>query len=180
MNLGGGVFASKISYITDEKPLSITSGDIDNDGDSDLVVKVSNNVNVLLNNGSGVFNEKYSYATGTGGHGIFLGDFNMDGYLDIATSNHDSWTISILLNNKDGTFGLNVNYDTGWSSSPYRMNIGDIDNDGDLDIIVGTGMNSKIGIFKNNGDGTFASIITDNKATQLEITDRCWTCRYRQ
>ncbi|RXK84658.1 hypothetical protein EST62_09085 [Chlorobaculum sp. 24CR] len=47
-------------------PYSVTSADVDGDGDADMLVAngSSDTVSVLLNNGNGTFAEKVDYATG--------------------------------------------------------------------------------------------------------------------
>jgi hypothetical protein len=83
-------------------PRGIASGDIDRDGDVDLVVDNfgANTVGILLNDGHGNFTAEASspYAVGVSPGGVVAGDCNKDGMLDLATANFGSGTAGVLLN----------------------------------------------------------------------------------
>ena len=120
--------------------LDIVSGDVDRDGDNDLIVGYSNRSNKLyLNNGSGTFPSSGTViGSETGGSHIALGDMDSDGDLDLVVGDTGS-TTKIYLNNGSGVFpnsttaGTSIGSDTDVKkSSPVLF---DIDNDGDLDIV---------------------------------------------
>lgn len=81
------------------KPVFVTAGDLDYDGDNDLVVvnRGSNNIAVLLNNGNGTFAQPQSFPVGTSPVFAAFADLNGDGFLDLAVVNNGSGTVSILL-----------------------------------------------------------------------------------
>ncbi|MGY8863611.1 MAG: beta strand repeat-containing protein, partial [Pseudomonadales bacterium] len=120
--------------------LDIVSGDVDRDGDNDLIVGYSNRSNKLyLNNGSGTFPSSGTViGSETGGSHIALGDMDSDGDLDLVVGDTGS-TTKIYLNNGSGVFpnsttaGTSIGSDTDVkTASPVLF---DIDNDGDLDIV---------------------------------------------
>ncbi|SNS77102.1 Por secretion system C-terminal sorting domain-containing protein [Belliella buryatensis] len=93
-------------------------GDIDNDGDIDLVLSVQTSngrqLNVLINDGNGnflgtFFNEdQFGYSTGPEGPNLLI-DINEDGNLDYFFSGsigQNSGKIGYLLGNGDGTFNI--------------------------------------------------------------------------
>ncbi|MCI0417074.1 CRTAC1 family protein [bacterium] len=99
-----------------------------------------------------------------GSGGAFF-DYNNDGYLDIYLINgnwHGKAQASMVKNrlyrqNRDGTF-QDVTDSSGLGDPGYGMGVavGDIDNDGDLDVYVTNfGGDS---LYRNNGDGTFMNI----------------------
>lgn len=116
-------------------------GDIDNDGDIDLVAFVLSHprIAVLRNDGTGnflcEFYEMIFPKTGDDCQ-LVLSDVNSDGYLDaVFTSLTDeNYTLGIMQNDRSGRFSIkNVLYEgagTGMSFSDY-------DCDGDIDLIGG-------------------------------------------
>ena len=80
-----------------------------------------------------------------------------------------SGNVGVALNNGNGTYAPVVNYSAGLSNTsvyPRGIAVGALTTGGKPDIVVGgaTG-NNKIGILKNNGNGTFAAATTIATAT---------------
>jgi hypothetical protein len=101
-------------------------------------------VSVLLGNGDGTFQPSVEYPTGRVPSTIIIGDFNGDGKLDVATSNFapGGYTappgyINILFGNGDGTFRAPVAFVAG--PNPDTVVVADLNNDGALDFITGSG-----------------------------------------
>lgn len=152
-------------------------GDVDNDGDADLVLPYNENAGVVtgkiyLNNGSGVYSVlpgTYMNKVGSYGFTTKIIDINNDGKNDIIyvgtgyqTNPDHTQYIEVWLNTS--TPG-NVNF-TMFSISactqPARMtaDFADIDNDGDLDIATG-GASWGSEVFTNNGN-VFSSSYDNN------------------
>jgi len=143
---------------------SASIGDLDGDGDLDLVmngVVASTQVSkIFLNNGSGEFFESIENSLiGMYNGTTSLGDLDGDGDLDlIQTGSSSSVAISkIYLNNGSGIFTeTGAGTLTGvWLSS---TSLGDLDNDGDLDLILSgsDGSNRITKLYLNNGLGEFS------------------------
>ena len=145
-------------------------GDMDGDGDIDIVLAYSQgqSVRLLLNTGAGVFPEAPSLSIpdlSVQAAALDLGDVNGDGYLDIIVASHDSKDI-LLVNNKTGVgfFTKDAQFDLPAvidGSSDIRFC--DINGDGSLDVI--TTNNEIVGssslrnrIYLNNGSGEFTDV----------------------
>jgi len=90
-------------------------------------------------------------------------DYNKDGWQDIYIANDKYDTPNLLYkNNGNGTF-LEVGEETGTNISIDAMSttIGDYNKDGWLDIYIANTINGNV-FFKNNGDGTFTNVASEN------------------
>lgn len=129
------------------------AGDLDNDGDLDLIITGGDIDNVKLtsvlrNDGLMKFTEVETFVRGTTYGSVNLGDFDNDGDLDILLSGSSFSVVSKIYENK-GNFNFEeLDYTIAgvWQG---RNGIADIDEDGDLDLLIaGTGetyaANSKI------------------------------------
>ncbi|HVW66935.1 MAG TPA: FG-GAP-like repeat-containing protein [Candidatus Peribacteraceae bacterium] len=162
----GGIFATKVDYTTGVSPISVAAGDLNGDGDPDIVAAnyTSGTISVFLNNGSGTFASKVDYTTGSNPFSVAIGDLNGDGKPDIAVANYSSTTVSVFLNKGNGTFAAKVDYTTG--SNPYSVAIGDLNGDGKSDIAVTNHTSNTVSVFLNKGDGTFASKVDYTTGSQ--------------
>ncbi|NIA04205.1 MAG: hypothetical protein GWP09_02535, partial [Nitrospiraceae bacterium] len=145
---------------------SIVSGDIDNDGDIDLIISgmdssFNNYTKIYRNDGTGSFTEINAgqlYPVSNGD--LALGDIDNDGDLDLILTGYNSGPISKIYQN-DGT-GSFTEINTGQLTDIQQGSIalGDMDNDGDLDIIIcGTSSGVSITkIYQNDGTGSFSEI----------------------
>ena len=98
-------------------------------------------------------------AVGSGPLQLTRGDFNGDGNLDLAVSNFEGTTVSILLGNGDGTFQTQTTLST--ISSPFGIAVGDLNGDGIPDLVVGNDSpNGGLNIFLGDGSGGFTSGVT--------------------
>lgn len=158
-NLGDGTFKEPVVLDTGFMPEAVVIGDLNGDGDSDLVVanSGSGNVSVLLNNGDGTFTDDERYETDSGPQSIGIGDLDGDGDLDLAVANAGGGNVSILLNNGNGTFGADMTFPVGGKgfSSPSSIVLGDVDGDGDLDFATANLEPFNVSVLLNNGDGAF-------------------------
>ena len=150
-------FATKVDYVTGYNPFSVTSADVNGDGQPDLITANygSDTVSVLKNNGTGVFAYKVDYATGISPSSVTSADVNGDSKLDLIVANFDSGTVSVLKNNGDGTFATKEDYATGLYS--ISVTSADVNGEGQRDLIAANAGIDKVSVLENNGDGTFAT-----------------------
>jgi hypothetical protein len=86
VNDGTGIFSDTGQALGNNSTRSIARGDVDNDGDLDMVEGNGGDDIVWLNNGAGTFTDSGQALGDEPTDDIKLGDFDRDGDLDIATA----------------------------------------------------------------------------------------------
>lgn len=169
LNNGSGNFSlvsgGSIEALSSSK---LDVGDVDNDGDIDVVILGTNSAGdavtkVYANNGSGIFTELSgsSITSLQFGSPRFI-DIEKDGDLDLVICGEDNSgnpLTSIYNNNGSGIFTLN-SASTIFGLSSSDIAVGDVDNDGDDDLIEcginGSSISTKL--YLNNGSGVFSEL----------------------
>lgn len=181
---GDGTFGGYVAYAAGDGPQSVTTGDFNGDGITDLATanRHSDNVSVLLGNedaanpsfGDGTFANQVTFAAGQETYSVTTGDFNGDGITDLVTANFSDDNVSVLLGKEDpanpgfgdGTFGAQVTYPAG--NAPSSVTTGDFNGDGITDLATANFFSHNVSVlfgyadFRNPGfgDGTFAPHFT--------------------
>lgn len=158
LNNGSGVFLnSGQSLYNTGAAQNVTLGDIDSDGDKDIVF-ASNGLNTIWkNNGSAVFTQSVDNLGANNTFDIGLADLDSDGDLDAFVVNGvippSVEYNQVWLNNGTGVF-TNSGQSLGTDFS-LSVILQDVDNDGDTDAVVGTNTTMPNRLFYNNGSGVF-------------------------
>ncbi|KPJ91835.1 MAG: hypothetical protein AMJ55_10835 [Gammaproteobacteria bacterium SG8_15] len=122
------------------------------------------------------FESPATYITGANPTVGVAADLNNDGSDDLVSANYGDASVSVFINNGDGSFADKVDYTAGDALSGTQVvNAGDMDSDGDIDIIVSNYDGKTINILWNYGDATFTAptlvVNTDINPGQLVSAD---------
>ncbi|CAF5118231.1 unnamed protein product, partial [Rotaria sp. Silwood1] len=155
-------FVNYTTYSTGmgSNPQSITIGDFNNDYRPDIVVANSGtgSVGVLLSGDSVDFESVRAFSTRSGSkpHGLAVGDFNNDGRLDITVANNGDANIGFFFGVGDGNFSNQSTVSLDEGIYPQEVDVGDFNNDNQLDVVVTTNMlPAPIIVLLGNGNGSF-------------------------
>ncbi|GBE72959.1 hypothetical protein myaer87_01860 [Microcystis aeruginosa NIES-87] len=148
-------FGTPTNFSVGNRPYSVTVGDFNGDGKSDLAVAnySGSNVSVLLGTGTGSFGTATNFAVGSGPTSVTVGDFNGDGKSDLAVANWSSGNVSVLLGTGTGSFGPATNFSVG--SGPTSVTVGDFNGDGKSDLAVANRYGSNVSVLLGTGTGSF-------------------------
>ncbi|MFW8628343.1 FG-GAP-like repeat-containing protein [Deinococcus sp. ME38] len=164
--VGPGTFSGGSVVSVDTQPVGVAVGDVDGDGDLDLLSAnySSSTVSVRLNDGRGTFSGTQTVSVGSGPISVVVGDVDGDGDLDLLSANRGSGSVSVRLNNGSGTFSGTQNVRVG--GSPISVMVGDVDGDGDLDLLSANGDSSGVSVRLNDGAGNFSGTQDVSVGTQ--------------
>lgn len=156
LNNGDGSFAPQQNYSTGRAPVSIATGDLNNDNKQDVIVTNQDDatIGIFLGNGDGSLQIQKTISVSLNPGHAGLADYNLDGKLDIIVSNAASHTIGLLRGNGDGTFQAQMEM----SSNATWIAAVDLDSDKKPDIVFIDISNSIAGFYLGNGDGSFRPV----------------------
>ena len=153
--------------------------DADGDFDLDLFIatraSTPNQSRLWLNNGSGVFAAGGNVINDATSYAYDAGDIDGDGDLDLIGTNAGTSNQELLERNANGLGTSWTNISTSISPNPSvddnDSKFFDMDNDGDLDLVVAVLGGSKR-IYRNSGTGAFTqvtNIITASSDSSLDV-----------
>jgi hypothetical protein len=130
--------------------------DVNHDGFLDLVVGASNTYRAFLGRGDGSFDAGAATVTGDNTLAIAVADVDGDGHQDLAAIEQvaGGGQLRVRRGIGNGAFQVGDVYPIG-PGGVSDLAIGDLDDDGDMDIAVAAGSLLKARLFLNNGSGVF-------------------------
>ena len=162
------------------KPYAMFSVDLDGDSHGDLAVvnEYGSSIAVFLNHyaGGGGFTRLDNPAgrppdepmaanfgpTGAYPTGGAIADFNHDGHLDVVTADYHGNSVSVLLNAGNGQLNLRpiASYVTVSGAETSNLAVGDVNQDGNVDVVATNPQRASVSLFLGQPDGTLAAGVT--------------------
>lgn len=151
LGTGRGTFASATEYASIE-PTGMDAGDINGDGDIDLLFARGNDepMGVLLGTGAGAFAAIADIDAGNE-EVVALGDLNGDGILDLIAGKERINAVGVYLGLGAGKFAARQDYRI--ATKPRWLGLGDFNRDGKLDVIASNNIRG-VSVLLGSGDGT--------------------------
>ncbi len=144
-----------------DKAVDIALGDLDGDGDTDVVTRNDKGANfkIFTNNGSGSFTAGATVnTTSTPDNFVRIEtvDLDGDGDLDIVTRDDQTAAIETFINNGSGSFSAGAVISMPAAATNHvALTTGDFDGDGDQDIVTRRNSDSALIKYLNDGSGNF-------------------------
>jgi flagellin len=164
-----GTFGAAISSSSTSGASDIKVADLNGDGLDDIVRLngASSYVATYLSQGDGSYTVSFTAnagLAGPAGRGLTIGDIDSDGDNDLAyyvpIGVGAMQYLQIALNDGSGGFTVGQLLDAG--RSLYDVELGDLNGDGNLDMVAITGNNNSYHVYLGNGNGTFTALATSN------------------
>ncbi|MEM7199674.1 MAG: VCBS repeat-containing protein [Planctomycetota bacterium] len=186
INTGDGSFANETAArmpVNTEYTFAVALGDIDGDGDLDLVVASRHINHLYVNDGTGVFADVTNPQLPTPGeetNALAFADVDSDGDQDLVLANAryqgSPMASRLFVNDGAGTFSdVTAVQMPAVALDAYSVALGDVDGDGDPDIVLGctTFGGERNRLYLNDGAGTFSDVsaarLPDLSYTTLDI-----------
>ena len=144
-------------------PVWTELGDLNGDGNLDLITSVfgTDSVNIQLGNGDGTFGAATSIliAAGFGPAEVHAVSLRGNGALDLIAASFNTNQIAVMLGNGNGTFQPPAFYTVGTAlNTPTSLTTGDFNHDGSLDVAIANTGDNTVSILLGNGSGVLTPL----------------------
>ena len=155
-----GGFAPAVNYPTTNLSLGVATGDVNDDGITDVFATEYNSGTIAIflgqgasGVGNGTFGPALHVGAGSEPYDIAVGDLNADGALDLAVASGGFGGVHVLLGSGTGFFPVDNIYLAGATCS--GVSIRDLDADGAQELVVSTAVGGAVYILRG---GTTAGL----------------------
>ena len=153
---------------------SVTTADIDGDGNLDVVSASGGDDTVVWfkNDGSGNFGAKQVINNAQDGvHSVTTADIDGDGDVDVVSASSNDNTVAWFKNDGSGNFGAEQVISSAQLVA-RSVTTADIDGDGDLDVLSASASDDTVAWFENDGSGNFgdARVISETQDGAYSVT----------
>lgn len=151
---GAGNFSSLTTYLTPGGHDDATFGDVDEDGDLDVITQSGGQISLFRSDGSGGLAAAESLVSGPIGGATVVVDVNEDGLLDLVYFDGASQQINTRLGDGTGSFAA-VNFSAAMPGGIGRTALGDINGDGNIDLVAAKA--ESVVVMLGDGSGSFTT-----------------------
>ncbi|NND70636.1 MAG: T9SS type A sorting domain-containing protein [Rhodothermales bacterium] len=99
-------------------------------------------------------------------YGAYAGDLNNDGWSDLMIPNETPDDFRVFLNDASGGYSDFTIYQMPEANSPSTNEGADFNNDGEIDIVIGSGSGKNVSVFNGTGSGTFQAEVAYEAGVQ--------------
>jgi hypothetical protein len=162
------LFLASIVLPVGDEPTSATAVDFDGDGKVDVAVCsfTSSVIQVFRGQGDGRFDTPVviTLNTNAGPHTLRHGDFDNDGSPDlmVTKSSNGNFFVHLFQGVMDGRLQFSDGIRTRVGLSPQGFDIGDLDGDGNLDVVVANRNAGTLSFCLGDGTGEFPRVTTSS------------------
>nr|NQU89572.1 VCBS repeat-containing protein [Bacteroidota bacterium] len=156
------------------RSFGLSIADVDLDNDQDIFFANYTGPSILwINNGNGTFTLSSQVFNVPEVHDAGMEDLNGDDYPDVFLLSHAAPS-KIYFNEGDGTFSPGQQDVGGSTDYPQYIDLGDVDNDGDIDALIYNFLEVPNRLWLNDGVGFFTMVDIDyggSEAIGFELAD---------
>ena len=154
---GGGAFSARSDQVICDSGVHAAVIDANEDGRLDLAVSCLNSGSkILINQGNRKFASSSLFGS-TQAFGLATGDLNHDGHVDVVLPDLVLKQLLVYLGDGSGKFTVPTGLVATTSSDPRAAAMGDLDGDGNPDIVLEDAAQTTLAFYHGTGDGHFQS-----------------------
>ncbi|NTU71178.1 MAG: cadherin-like domain-containing protein, partial [Coriobacteriia bacterium] len=132
----------------------VTVGDFDNDGATDFAASIWEGIEIRRNQGDSSFAQSVMYDYENYAYNLVSSDLNDDGTTDIVATDSNSNKLTVYFNSElePGMFnGDDIRQFAAHSDGDVDVALGDVNGDGQPDIVTSNNNNAVVSVYANNG-----------------------------